>query len=398
VKKRDAILATALLAIVGLAVLVTGCGSSSSDNGGTAKVFKIGYSADISDGYASCDVPYRDGLQYAIDEINKAGGVAGMKLELIVKDNKNDAALAAQTTQQLIGEGIQYLAGTTSDQVVACNRLAEEKQIPSDCGVGTAPTKQTDVGEYCFQYDIMDNQQGAAMANYCYTELGYRTAYLLESPDSAYTANLPIYFKETYEKLGGKIVGTSDYKLGASDFSAQVTKIQNNDPKPDMIYTPMFMPDTPVFLKQLRAAGVDIPVASGDGCDTVDLLAAGAQALDGLIFTTHTYPVPGSATYDFNEAFTKATGHAPEGAYTALGYDAGQILKAALEKTGGKGGKALRDALANVSGVQILTTDSFTMDPATRNGNAQAVLVKMDGAKFTFVKQLPLPEYVPPPL
>ena len=78
-----------------------------------------------------------------------------------------------------------------------------------------------------------------------------------------------------FKKLGGSIVGTADYKLGAGDFSAQVTKIQNANPKPDMIYTPMFMPDTPVFLKQLKAAGVDIPVVTSDGNDTPDILTAG---------------------------------------------------------------------------------------------------------------------------
>ena len=60
-----------------------------------------------------------------------------------------------------------------------------------------------------------------------------------------------------------------------------------------MIYTPMFMPDTPVFLKQLKAAGVDIPVVTSDGNDTPDILTAGPEALDGMILTTFAYPSRG---------------------------------------------------------------------------------------------------------
>ena len=45
---------------------------------------------------------------------------------------------------------------------------------------------------------------------------------------------------------------SAQYQIGAGDYSAQVTKIAAMDPAPDVIFTPMFIPDTPVFLKQLR--------------------------------------------------------------------------------------------------------------------------------------------------
>lgn len=397
------LLVLALLALTAGAVFATGCGGDDGggDDGGggdEAKTFVIGYSADLSGGYSSYDVPIRDGAQYAIDEINKAGGVAGMQLELIVKDNKNDKALAVQTTQELIDEGIQYLIGTTSDHVVACNRLAQDNQIPSDTGDGTAPNLVDDIGEWSFQYIMQDNLQGAAMAEYVYGDLGYRSAYILKSPDVPYSNNLPLYFKDVFEKLGGKVVGTSDYKLEAGDFSAQVTKIANTNPAPDMIYTPMFMPDTPVFLKQLKAAGVDIPVVTSDGNDTPDILTAGPEALDGMILTTFAFPEPDTTLYDFYAQYEQDTGKAPDTVIIANGYDGIQILRAALEKTGGKGGQALRDALADLSGVQLATTDNYVMDPESRRAQREVCLLEMKGDEFTFVQYLPFPQYVPAPL
>ena len=394
-------LTVALLLIAAAAMAVAGCGgddNASTSDGASGTVFKIGYSADLSDGYSSYDTPILQGLQYAIDEVNEAGGINGMKLELSYKDNKNDKALAIQTTQELINSGIQYMVGTTADNVTAINRLAGDKQIPSDTGDGTAPNLPRDNGEFSFQYIMGDNLQGAAMANYCYTDLGYRSAYLLRSLDVAYTANLPTYFADVFKKLGGSIVGTADYKLGAGDFSAQVTKIKNADPKPDMIYTPMFMPDTPVFLKQLKAAGVDIPVVTSDGNDTPDILTAGPEALDGMILTTFAYPEPGTTLADFYAAYEDKTGAPPETVIVANGYDIIQVLKAGLEASGGEGGAALRDAIANLSGVQLSTTDDFVMDPTTRQAKREVCLLKMDGNKFTFVKYLPYPAYVPEPL
>jgi branched-chain amino acid transport system substrate-binding protein len=395
VKRACTFLVFALLAI-GAAALA-GCGVG-NDGSQQAKTFKIGYSADLSGGYSSYDVPIRDGAQYAIDEINKAGGVAGMKLELIVKDNKNDRALAVETTQQLIDEGIQYLIGTTSDQVVVCNRLAQDNEIPSDTGDGTAPNLVDDIGEWSFQYIMQDNLQGAAMAEYVTGELGYRTAYILRSPDVPYSNNLPQYFKDVFERLGGRTVGMSDYHLEAGDFSTQVRRIAATRPVPDMIYTPMFMPDTPVFLKQLRAAGVNIPVVTSDGNDTPDILTAGPEALNGMILTTFAFPESGTPLYDFYSQYEQNTGKAPDTVIIANGYDIVQVVKAALEESDGKGGQALRDALANLSGVRLSTTDDYVMDPQTRRAQREVCLLKMKGDVFTFVASLPFPQYVPAPL
>jgi branched-chain amino acid transport system substrate-binding protein len=395
VKRACAFLVLALLAI-GVASLAACSGGNDGDQ--PAKTFKIGYSADLSAGYSSYDVPIRDGAQYAIDEINKAGGVAGMKLELIVKDNKNDRALAVETTQELIDDGIQYLIGTTSDQVVVCNRLAQDNEIPSDTGDGTAPNLVDDIGEWSFQYIMPDNLQGAAMAEYVAGELGYRTAFILRSPDVPYSNNLPQYFKDVFERLGGRTVGTSEYRLEAGDFSAQVSKIAATRPVPDMIYTPMFMPDTPVFLRQLRAAGVDIPVVTSDGNDTLDILTAGPADLNGMILTTFAFPKPGTPLYDFYAQYEQNTGKAPDTVIVANGYDIIYVVKAALEEADGRGGQALRDALASLSGVKLSTTNDYVMDPQTRRARREVCLLKMKGDVFTFVQSLPFPQYVPAPL
>ncbi|HET6496692.1 MAG TPA: ABC transporter substrate-binding protein, partial [Thermoleophilia bacterium] len=302
-RHRKTLMAIALVLAVSAASLLAACGGEETTSDDGAEVFKIGYSADLTGGFASYDVPIRDGAQTAVDEINEAGGINGVKLEMIVKDNKNDKVLAVQTTQELIDEGIQYLVGTTSDHVVACNRLAQESEISSSTGDGTAPNLVGDIGEYAFQYIMSDNIQGAALAEYSYNEMGYRNAFLLRCADIPYTANLPVYFQDAFEKLGGKAVGLAEYKYEAGDFAAQVTKIQNANPAPDVIFTPMFLPDTPVFLKQLRAAGVTIPVISTDGNDTPDILSAGAKALNGLKFTTFAYPSEGTSLASFYDTY-----------------------------------------------------------------------------------------------
>jgi ABC-type branched-subunit amino acid transport system substrate-binding protein len=139
-------------------------------------------------------------------------------------------------------------------------------------------------------------------------------------------------------------------------------------------------------------------VVTSDGNDTPDILSAGPKALDGMILTTFAFPEPGTSLYDFYQQYEQDKGSPPETVIVANGYDIILILQAALEQTGGKGGQALRDALAELSGVKIATTDNYVMDANSRRAEREVALLEMDGDLFTFVQQLPFPQYVPAPL
>ena len=180
-------------------------------------VFKIGFAADLSGGDSSSMCPTVTACSTLSTKSTTAGGVAGMKLELIVKDQKNDAALAAQVTHELISEGIQYLAGTTSDNVVACNRIAAEAEIPSDCGVGTAPNKvMTPVNGHCGI--LMSGQHRAPRSSHCYEDLGYESAYLLRSADSTYTTACPSTSRMPLRSLAARLSAspTTNSRLATS--------------------------------------------------------------------------------------------------------------------------------------------------------------------------------------
>jgi branched-chain amino acid transport system substrate-binding protein len=225
-----------------------------------------------------------EGAQFAIDQINASGGVLGRQLELKTIDMRNDVAEGAKVTQQLIDEGAVYLIGTVGDGILAEGSVACAAGVPISTGLGTAPSLVGDMGSCAYQLVMSDNIQAAVLAEYAVAQ-GYQTAYTLGSSEIPYTKNLPIYFTDAFEHAGGTVVGSDEYKIGAGDYSAVVTKLQNADPTPDVVFTPMFIPDSIVFLRQLRQAGLTMPVLSTDGNADAALLDAGAKAIDGLTFT-----------------------------------------------------------------------------------------------------------------
>ena len=251
-----------------------GGGGGTGDGAVSDDPIVIGFPADLSTDWAYYDVPMDEGAQFAVDEINDAGGVLGRPLELATVDMRNDVAEAAKVTQQLIDDGAVYLMGTVGDGVLAEGQVACAAGVPISTGLGSAPTLVGDMGACAYQLMMSDNIQAAVLADYAIGQ-GYETVYLLGSNEIPYTRDLPIFFADAFEQGGGTVVGEDQYKIGAGDYSAVVTKLANVDPAPDAVFTPMFIPDSAVFLRQLRQAGITVPVLSTDGNGDAALLDAG---------------------------------------------------------------------------------------------------------------------------
>jgi len=400
---------TVLAIACALPLVLTACGSSS--DGGTsspqpdatssgeaapsADPIIIGFPADLSTTYAYYDQPMLEGAQMAVDEINEDGGVLGRPLELRAVDIRNDAGEATKQTQALIDGGAVYLIGSTGGVITAIGNVACEAGIPTSTGDGTAATLVDDMGDCAFQMIMNDTIQGATAAETALSE-GYRTAYLIGSPEIPYTENLPKYFAEVFTAGGGEVVGETSYTIDSGDFSAVVTKIANARPAPDVIFAPVFPPDTPVFLRQLRQAGVTTPVISTDGNLDPSLADAGGDALDGFIFTAPVCLVDGDPKIgEFYENYQSRYGSEPSSVIAALGYDEIMMLAAAINAEGSAQPDAIKAGLlaTSYSGV----TGQVEMDPTTRRVKKAAALLKMDGANFTCVEAVRFPVNVPNP-
>jgi branched-chain amino acid transport system substrate-binding protein len=384
-----------------IALLAAGCGddddsgggADSGGGGGNGGTITLGYVGDFSDIYSFYDIPIREGAEFAIDEINADGGVLGRQLELVSRDGKNDQQQSVRFAEELISDrGVNYMIGTTSDPFIAIGTLACQAGVPISTGDSTAPTLIEDIGDCAYQIVMSDNVQGGVAGEYA-AQQGYETALVLGSSEIPYTDNLPRYFSESFERAGGRIVGREEFRIDAGDYSPQVTKIANMSPPPDVIFTPMFIPDTPVFMRQLRAAGVDIPVVSTDGNHDPALLKA-RDAVEGMVFTTHALPREGTPLGDFFARFERETGNAPSSVVTGVGYDEIQFLKAAIEKAGSADPEAIQEALASTT-VEGLTGE-IAMDPETRRSEKPVTLVEVKGGEFAFVDQF-FPEVVPEP-
>lgn len=358
-----------------------------------AKPIKIGFVSDFSGMWATNEVPTRDGARFAVDEINAAGGVLGQPLVLIVRDGQDDPALTVRLIEELIREGVVYIIGTVGDCIVSTCHVACEADIPISTGIGSAPTLVEDGGECCFTVIFNDPVQASVAAKYAYDQ-GYRTAFMMRSHEFPYVEDLPTYFQESFEHYGGEVIGEDEFRSEAGDYSAIVTTIAGLPELPDVIYTPMICPDSNVFMRQLRAAGMETPVIGPDTDDNPVLLDAG-QAVEGFVFTTSGFPVEGTPLGDFYDRYEAVTGKRPDCIFYALGYDEIYAVKQAIETAGSAEPGAIMEAFANLKDFKGIT-GTWSMDPETRRAEKGITIVKVENNTFTYVDQF-YPEFVPEP-
>jgi branched-chain amino acid transport system substrate-binding protein len=349
----------------------------------------IGHSGDFSGPYSYYDSPLNAGAQFAVDEINVAGGVLGKPLRLISKDCRNNNDVAKQITNELIQDGVSYLIGTTSDPIIAEGEIACKAGIPISTGDGTAPTLVNEMGDCAFQICMSDNIQAAMAAEYAFQQ-GYRNACLISSEETPYTQNLPLYFQEVFEKLGGKIVGNESYRVESVSFSELMERISKT--KADVIFTPMYIPDTPNFLRELRSADLYIPVISTDGNHDYSLLEVG-EAVEGLIFTTHGFAADGNEVEKLWHKYKEQTGEFPQNIAFAVGYDEIYFLKQAIESANSCQPDKIIEGLSKVSNFEGVL-GNYRMNPQTRRVEKPVTLIGVKDGEFVFIDQF-VPSFVP---
>lgn len=364
-----------------------------------AQTIRIGALFCATGGLASLDGPALNGAKLKVAEINAAGGIGGRKLELVVFDGKSDAATIATVTSQLIGsEKVPLIIGLSdSDHVLAMGPIGQKAGIPMIAVGATSPKLPAQVGDNLFMASFGDNVQAAAGAEFMFGKLGAKNAYVLYDTGTEYTTLLQEYFKVAYEKLGGRIIDTDTYKTGDTSFTAQITKIKAAKPQPQALYISAQPDEIGVILKQLRQAGVKLPVVGGDGYDTPLLTEVGGAAADGTTFSTHSYMAADGtpAVRKFFEAYQKMFKAAPENAFAALGYDAVGLAADAIGRAGSSEPAKIRAALASTKGFKGVT-GVISYQPGSRVPDKTVAMVGARNKKLFLAAEIK-PAAIPAP-
>lgn len=367
------------------------CGQALADE------IKIGIVGGQTGALAIFDQPLLLGAQMAVARINAAGGIGGKTIEIIARDTRSETSEAAVMAQEVLSEGANILVTPCDgDPTIAAGQVGQTADVLTISGCATPPILPGIVGDHLYLNAVPDNIQAAVLGQYA-VKAGYRSAVILLSPDSPYTEKLPKYFGQVFEKHGGKVLSSIEYKMNQQDFTVEVSKIKDMNPAPDVIMTSAYEPDFPAFLQQLRAAGVTTPVLGSDGIDTATVAALG-KVSDGVVYSASGFPVPGSRLEAFNKDFQKQYGYPTDTVISAIGYDLIEIIKAAVEGAGGKlDGPSLIAAMEAIQNLPV-TTGTVTYKGTNRIPLRTVSLIKVTGGSRQHIAdETPALDEIPAP-
>lgn len=359
-KKVAGIFASLMLA----AGVMAGCGTASTsgtaDNGGgKGGTIKIGANLELSGGVASYGQSIKEGIDLALEEINKSG-INGNKLELVPYDNKSDASEATNGAIKLISQDkvSAIIGAATSTDTLAQVQVAHDNKVPIITPTGTNPTvtvKDGVLNDYAFRTCFIDPFQGTVAANFAANTLNVKKVAILIDSSSDYSKGLAASFKDSLKKDGGQVVSEEAYVAKDTDFHAQLTRIKAANP--EFVFIPGYYQEVGLIVKQARELGLNVPMMGADGWDSPTLVQlAGKDALNNTFITNH-YSSSDSdqKVQDFVKAFkAKYNGKSPD-AFNALGYDTAYFLADAIKRAGSSDPQKIQKALAETNGLQLVT-------------------------------------------
>ena len=347
---------------------------------------KIGFIGSLSGRAAAVSQASRDGALFAVEEVNRSGGINGRQLELIAFDDQHQNDKVREGVNTLADSGAVAIIGPiTSQMSVVAAPVADQREI-----VLVSPTTSTvelsDKKDYFFRTISSCDINARNLATYALQDLQVkRLAILQDLSNMAFTNPWREHFKKQATKLGGEVVAEMTYfsLRGDVTFSELANRIIQSNPDAILVLTNSI--DAALFSQQVAKLDENIKLMGSDWSYSGDLFRYGGKSVEGFYFTTNLNMKDNSPAYtDFKAAYSKRFGVTPKFP-SVLGYEATRVVVEGLRKAPDfKKLKAAVEELESIEGVQgTITINSFgdTLRPTHIN--------KVQDGDFAFIKKLP---------
>ncbi|MFS2217094.1 ABC transporter substrate-binding protein [Telluria sp. Tellsp104] len=286
--------------------------------------------------------------ELAIREFNDAGGLAGRKAELLVRDDKLNPAEAATRALELIEKDhVDFIVGSLSAATqLAVNNVTRQRKVPYiSISQSDAINEAADFSRYTFHESLNPHMTTQAVGRYAFRK-GMRIAFL--TADYAYGQEMTRGFTRVAKEVGATVVGEIRHPLGATDYSPYLPRLMAL--RPDVVVFNNFGRDNQISIKQAGEFGLKgrtkfvTPVLT-----YTSRVAAGARVYDGVVGGSSYYWAIESTTPSaraLNDRYRRAYNGAVPSDYGSMAYSAVRSLLQAVKAAGTSDTEKVVDALA----------------------------------------------------
>ena len=313
------------LATAGLILSFGTAGPASAQN-----VLRFGLAMPLTGSQALYGQDQVKAAEWAVAEINKAGGVNGKKLEMIVLDTQADPQLGIQMVNRLASvEKVPAFVTAWSGVVKAVAPIANDNKVV-ELSIGANSPDISKLGDYVYTTFPLADIDITAVAKYALTTMGKKKAAVIYINNESGIVSAEVY-KKVFAAAGGQVVAYETYDPKATDFTGPLLKIRAANP--DVIHLQGLVSDTPQVIAQMRQLGLNQPISSYSVAYNPKLIQQLGAAAEGVIATSLAPGVDDSpAVKAYVARWTKEVGREPNGLpYTQYLYDAPYLVAAVFK-------------------------------------------------------------------
>jgi branched-chain amino acid transport system substrate-binding protein len=346
-----------------------------------AGTIKIGALFSVTGPPAFLGGPERNAAQMVVDEINKAGGVKGQKLELVAYDTGGDATKAVQLATKLIKNDkvVAIIGPSTTGESMAVLPVAEKEKIPLiSCAAGSKITDP--IKRYVFKTAQNDGLAVAKIYENLQKAKLSRIAILTVSDGFGSSGREQL--KAQAAKHGIQIVIDDTYGPKDTDMTSQLTKIRGSQAQAVICWGTN--PGPAVIAKNAKQLGIKLPLYMSHGVSSKKFIELAGDAAEGIRLPSGRVIVADvlangdlqkksllAFVKDYQNHFKAEGDH-----FAGHAWDAVMLLKGAIER-GGTTSEGIRDALEkthNFAGIGGI----FTYSPTDHAGLTKDAFVMVE--------------------
>jgi branched-chain amino acid transport system substrate-binding protein len=299
-----------------------------------AQPIKVGIVLPLTGEKASFGEIERNSFLMALSEINKAGGVKGAEIKLLIEDDTGNPDVARAATEKLISKDNVVIlgGGYGSSETYAIAGVAQQKKLPFLINTGSAD-KITEQGwNYIFRLNPPVSEYSKAAESFLTEVAKPKTAAILFE-NTLFGTSGSKEFEKSCKTLGIQVVLKEGYEHGAIDFKPLLIKVKNV--KPDLIYMISYIMDASLLTRQSMEIDLNpkLFIGGAAGFTLPEFLQNAGKAAEGIFSAdlwVPTLPYPGATDYyqNYKKLYGKNTEYHGAEAYAAL-YVIADVLKRA---------------------------------------------------------------------
>ncbi|XWN31250.1 MAG: ABC transporter substrate-binding protein [Devosia sp.] len=274
-----------------------------------------------------------------IEQRNAAGGLLGKQIAVVKADTKTDRVEGAKAGQQLIDEGADLLLVSADYDFGAPAALQAQGADVISVFLGASDPKAgvLGVGPFSFTANNAAQLEGAIMGEWGYDELGVRKGFMLIDETIEYNKSICAGYEWAFPAKGGEIAGEDTFRGIDPTISSQITRLSDairNDGV-DHVMLCSTNPGAASSVRQLRAAGIDLPIFSGTAMDGTYWLNSTPGLKDFYLpVQALTVDDPRAEVNELTAAYAEKYGSIPATQYAYPIYAFLDLWAAAVEEAG----------------------------------------------------------------